>query len=121
MDNDLMSQIIADANTKVNNFRKLLETQDLPEKPNLPEMVQDRIYTQTPNKIEYYDKQWKENPHITAINKAFNKLKEKAEVGSLDDSFRTESNKEARSITERSLKKTINSFSRYYSILQKSN
>jgi len=123
MDNsfDLMSQIIADSNTEVKNFRKVLETQDLPETINLPEMMQDRIYNSTPNKLEYFDKKWKENPHVTGINQAYAKLKEKAEVGSLDDSFRTASNKEIRSGTETSFKKTVRSFNRYYSIIQESN
>jgi hypothetical protein len=117
---DLMSQIIADNKEESKNFISFI-CKDLPEKPNLPEIMQDRITTTVPTKIEYFDKQWKENPHVTGINQAYAKLEEKAKVGLIDDSFRTTSNKEFKSGTERSFKKTIDSFSRYYAITQESN
>ncbi len=124
MDNEnfnLIKEIVSDLNEEVKNFKSFIPN-NIPNKPNLPDLMKDHIFNSTPNKsLEYFDKQWKENPHITGINQAYAKLKEKAEVGSLDDSFRTTNHKELRSGTETSFKKTVRSFNRYYSILQESN
>lgn len=118
--NDLMSEIISNLNTEVKNFNSFVSN-NIPEKPNLPEMMLDHITTTVPNKIEYFDKQWKENDHITGINQAYAKLKEKAEVGLIDDSFCTTNNKEPKSGTARSFVKTLDAFNRYYTIVQASN
>jgi len=121
---DFMNTIISEANDKVNNFISNVsnDLQESAKQINFPDIMQDYIFTDTPKPhfFERIPKENKQSQDITEINKTFVQLKEKAEVGSLDDSFRTKNIKEIRSETERSFKKTIDSFSRYYSILQAS-
>lgn len=117
---DLMNEIVSQANTDVNNFLEFIP-QNIPSDPDMPDIMKDYIFNNTPNHIQFFNRHLKESPEVTEINKAFVKLKEKAEMNEISDTFRSEDIKEAKHSTARSLKKTLDSFSRYYSILQKSN
>lgn len=113
----LIDEIVSDFNERVKQNVEYV-VNNIPEEVNYPAVMEDFLFQNV--QLQPDAKRWREPSELERINKAYIKLKEKAEDEKLTDTFRTESNTEVKSTSTRSLEKTLSCYKRYHSILQTS-